>query len=128
MRHILDRGVPGLNLDEYGLHFVALAVGDEPCDFVPLRLLFEKVVGSEHDLFLLVLGEKLRRGRAEGGKHIEKRLNRRGSQLVFELGDIAFSQFATVRKLLLSKPALQTEAFYFCAEFHKPSLFSKNLL
>ena len=100
---------------------VVLTVGNKPRYGVSVRDFFKKIVGGEHDLFFLVLAEKLRGGCAEGGEDVQQSLNGRRRQFVFELGNITLGKFAAVGKFFLRKSALQAKTLYFCAQFHSPS-------
>ena len=117
--HILDRSRARAQSDEDGLHLVALTVGHQPGDGVPLGVLFEEVLRGEHHLPLVLVREKLRRSRPQRGKHVKKGLYGRGGELVFELGNVPLGEFTAVGKFLLREPALQAQAFDLSAQFHK---------
>ena len=76
-------------------------------------LLYEHVVRAEHDLFLRLLGEEIRKVGAERLQNVSKGCDGRGGEVALELRDEALGKLRARGKLLLRQAELDAPALDF---------------
>ena len=106
-------------LQENRFHHVALSVGDDPPDVLPLLLVLfrKKVLFAKNDLFFFIVAEKFLEIGPQALQNINQRCDGRGGQIIFQLRNKSFGELTAVGKLLLRQLVQNPKLTDFFSDF-----------
>lgn len=118
VRIILPRAPAGHKRNEDGLKRVLLRVGNEPMDRMARFGVFlhEHIVRAEHNFFLRLLREEIRKVGAQRFEDVSQRCDGRGGEVALKLRDEALGKLRARGKLLLRQAKLDAPALDFAAD------------
>ncbi len=110
----------GRQLQENRLHHIALGIGDDPPDILPLLLILfrEKILFAKNDLFFFIVAEKFLEIGSKALQNIDQRRDGGRGQVILLLRNKSFGELTAVGKLLLRQLIQNPKLTDFFSDFH----------